>query len=444
MPPTASDTVRECLRAVHLVNRPDTWRAGPTVITYLYVAGELDASQLGELYAWALSRNYPNVRVITPRFLQWARLFHPRFHEAAARSGMPGPLLPPVRLRHAGPLTDAVALSRFRWESTAFLAAVTLSAAIIQSRWSEGTLASKYDRLWQLGLLAEDGTLAELASLDLKAAVRELASSADMPPTDRLLAIREQFEQVLARMAMARTYQSAVLRADPLPPRLRERFGFVDALRATLGEDLLCIVVYGSSVSGMDFADYDALVVSRDPRSALRRMAGTSPTWRGKELNLGVYSPAELWNMQALSGDNLADYGLCVYGEVAVPTKPKDILLARNFSFGAVRQGQQLGMIGSAMTFRPMPEGDDRRNLYDYFVKIPANIAKGTWGALDCHVAKADVYEWLQARCGFDTRGEQAVAAAGSPGVALAAAAVATGNAMSALNADLGVLEGTV
>jgi hypothetical protein len=50
------------------------------------------------------------------------------------------------------------------------------------------------------------------------------------------------------------------------------------------------------------------------------------------------------------------------------------------------------------------------------------------------------VYAWLRETCGFDTVAQQAAVMSGSPGEALAAAAVATGTAMVALDADLAIL----
>ena len=46
---------------------------------------------------------------------------------------------------------DAAGLRVFWLQSVVFLAAVTLSAAIVQGRWSRGTIESKFDRLWQAG-----------------------------------------------------------------------------------------------------------------------------------------------------------------------------------------------------------------------------------------------------------------------------------------------------
>ena len=156
------------------------------------------------------------------------------------------------------------------------------------------------------------------------------------------------------------------------------RFGFASWLAEWL-PGLTGVIVYGSSLTGLDYADIDAVLVVEDAEIVLRILENRRPEWGGKELNVGVYTEAELWRMQLLSGDNLADYGLCVLGEVPLPQKHVGALLARNLSFGIVRQRQQLGMLSRAFSDQG-PESNDRSNLHHYFVKIPANIAKGTFG----------------------------------------------------------------
>jgi hypothetical protein len=138
--------------------------------------------------------------------------------------------------------------------------------------------------------------------------------------------------------------------------------------------------------------------------------------------------------MQRLSGDNLADYGVCLWGAAPVMRKSVHQLLIRNFSFGILRQRQQLGMISRAVGVPVPADRDDRRNLYDYFVKIPANVAKGTLGALGERWPKERVQEWMKSEFGFDAISEQLRAKLGNPAEALAHSALATGNVLAALN----------
>jgi hypothetical protein len=113
--------------------------------------------------------------------------------------------------------------------------------------------------------------------------------------------------------------------------------------------------------------------------------------------------------------------------------------MMRNLSFGIVRQRQQLGMIGAALAHEP-DSNDDLRNLFEYFVKIPANIAKGTFGAMNQRLTKEEVHEWLESVCGFRTPEMQRLARDGEPGRALAESAVATGATLRALNERFNVV----
>jgi hypothetical protein len=320
-----------------------------------------------------------------------------------------------------------------------FLAGVTLSAAIVQSRHSAGTIGSKFDRLWEAGVLADSGVAPELQPLKLQDAVGSLARDAETGDVERLLAIRRLFMAVLAQLAPNQGQVTTMCRGS-LQPGTEDRFGFVDMLHEACGSHLRAVIAYGSSIASATFADYDVLLVVDDPDVALRRLAGSSPTWHGKELNVGVYSPLELVVMQRLSGDNLADYGVCLWGETPTVHKSREPLLARNFSFGVVRQRQQLGMLSRAVG-NPFPaDGDDRRNLHDYFVKIPANVAKGTFGALGKRLPKERVHAWMRDVVGFDATREQQRAAGGDPAGALAAATLATGGVLDALNRQVNIV----
>ena len=433
--------------AVHRTQRLRTWRPEPLDLTYLYLSGDPTPEQLVSAYRLALDQGLPNPRAIPPRYLAWSEVFNPRFHRATLRAGLVPD--PGSRMRLARPrgMDDPDQLTRFWLQSVLFLASVTLSAAVVQSRWGPGTLASKYDRLWQAGELAAAGVIPELAGLDVRAAVRGLVARPDLPPVDRLLGVRALFEQAVALLAAGVSSDRRTIRAERLPAHLRDRFGFVTDLRRELGSDLRCVLVYGSSVTSTSYADIDAVLISDRPERTLRTLAGTNPQHRGTELNISVYSAAELWSMQLLSGDNLHDYGLCIYGEAEVPEKPRDFLLARNLSFGMVRQRQQLGMVAATLAAPPERAepgdnlGDDRRNLYEYFVKIPANVVKGTWGVVGRQQPKSYVQAWLETRCGFDTALHQLEATAGRPAYALAAAALATADAMVLLNEELGVVD---
>ncbi|GAA1496186.1 hypothetical protein [Paeniglutamicibacter kerguelensis] len=428
---TAPDTVRE----VVVVERPPSWRGTPFHLSYVHLDREVSGAELLGIHRWATEQHLENPRVISPITMEWSSVYHPRFYRAAAGTG--ATTVRPLQPVEANG-TDS-SLQRLWFESVVFLASVTLSAAIVQSRFSSGTLASKYDRLWQAGKFASTGLVPGLQGQLLMDDVTAMARDSGTSDLERLLAIRRRFEEVVAHLRGPEFVTEVSLARQEVPPVLGPRFGFIDELRHSIGSQLECVIVYGSSVNSREFADYDLVLVVKDPEVVLRKLYATSPRFAGKELNVGVYSSDELWRMQCLSGDNLADYGLCIYGETRVPAKSTTDLLMRNLSFGIVRQRQQLGMIGAALADRPRP-GDDRHNLYGYFTKIPANIAKGTFGAMNQRLTKEEVHQWIESICGFRTAQMQQLASDGDPGRALAESAVATGAVLRALNEQFKVV----
>ena len=434
-----SDTASALTRSVRIVERPPTWRAEPYAIAYVLPDAELTAEQLITAHEWAWHEALPNPRVITPSVLRWSSLFNPRFFNAV----MADPTFTADReqraLAWANPALEHIDSTRFWLQSLLFLAGVTLSAAIVQSRRSAGTIGSKLDRLWEAGVLAESGVASDLQPLALKEVVRSLAKTHRFGNVDSLFAIRRLFMAALARLAPT-DGDVVTMAAGRLSFETADRFGLVDMLREACGPQLHAVIVYGSSVASATFADYDLLLVVDNAEAVLRTLADRSPSWHGKELNIGVYTPDEMLVMQRLSGDNIGEYGLCLWGEAAIVRKPVDILLARNLSFGVVRQRQQLGMLSRAVG-DPLPaDGDDRRNLHDYFVKIPANVAKGTFGAIGSRLSKEEVQAWLIAQVGFDVAAEQARARVGYPVRALANAAIATGAVLDELNMRAGLV----
>jgi hypothetical protein len=413
--------------------RPPTWRKDPLPVTYVFSAEELNDAHLLDLNVWATKR-FPNPRVISPFVLDWSALFNPRFSRAVAMRDRRSRTRVP-RLRCHDNLASPRELTWFWLQSYVFLAAVTMSAAIVQSRWSPGTIASKYDKLWRAAEILDEQS-PHLQNDAIRKRVSALANDTSFPLVDRLIEIRALFLQVVARIATPSSTSCVTLRRGTIHRDLIDRFGFVNEIRtANAGVD--AIVVYGSSITSPNFADYDVLLVCEAPERTLRRLANLAPKWRGKELNLGVYSRRELWNMQLLSGDNLQDVALCLYGEVEVPRKDNATLLARNMSFGMIRLRQQLGMISPSLT---LESSDDKQNLYDYFIKIPANIVKGTLGVVGARMTKDEVETWIRERCD-SMYPPGPVVNVGSYASALAKAAVRTERVLRALNQCLRIVE---
>ena len=420
---------------LQVVKRPPTWRNDHYELSYLLVDREVQPDELVDLMQWTTSLKMPNPRIITPEVVRWSSLFHPRFYAAIQYDGFKKAQV--LDWVDKSLPTDVLSLSRFWLQSVLFLSGVTLSAAVVQSRFSSGTLGSKLDRLWEAGTLASTKIAQELEPLQLHDRVLEIAANR-ANELKCLLDIRETFMKVLSLIAPSIGSVEVMHKSVP-PAHFDKRFGFVETLRAKLGENLQGVVVYGSSISSINYADIDALVIVTDPKSALSQLAGASPIWQGKELNLGIYSPDELMVMQRLSGDNLTDYGMCVWGEVLVIRKPVAYLLARNLSFGVVRQRQQLGMLSREVLLAD-PRTQDRKNLVQYFVKIPANVAKGTFGAVGKRLPKEQIHDWLLSTIGFDTPMLQAEAVNGNSIKALASSVLATGHTMSTLNKTLSIV----
>lgn len=420
---------------VHRVEHPPSWRARPFTVDFILLGSDYCEADLIDIHRWAWQQGLANSRCISPQTLSWSSLFQPRFFEAVH----PRPAAASMRMAYPGSdglIADTGEQTRFWIQSVLFLASVTMSAAIVQDRASDGTIGSKYDKLWQAGLL--QAQMPQLAEIGLCDAVAALAARTDRSKIQRLLELRQLFDHVVERLGVSvAAGRASIKQIDTSDPRTK-RFGFLDDLRDSV-RGLQAIIVYGSSVLSERFADYDVVLVVDDETVTLQEMANTCPTWSGKELNVGVYTPRQLWNMQLLSGDNLADYGLCLFGEVELPQKQTPMLLARNLSFGMVRLRQQLGMIGYALQANNS-DANDRRNLYSYFVKIPANIAKGTFGAAGRHWPKEKVQQWLVDLCGFDTAYQEQRVVAEGPASALAAAATATEQTLRRLDEDFRIL----
>lgn len=425
---------------VHSVVRPPTWRQEPYTLSYIMVGREVAPAELHNVLRWGVATNLPNPRVITPEMISWSSLFHPRFYQSVHKN-CPTQVRPLEWIDKSLSL-DFHQLSRLWLQSVLFLSGVTLSAAIIQHRFSSGTIGSKLDRLWDAGKLSQACVAPELVSLNLCDQVSTIAANhvanCEQDALVQLLKIREIFMDALAQITPA-IGTVAIMRKSSTERYPDGRFNFVDSLHSQLGDSLRAIVVYGSSVSGSQFADIDAVLIVDDPVAALKQLAGASPLWLGKELNLGIYSPAEFLIMQRFSGDNLPEYGLCIWGQVEVINKPVAHLLARNFSFGVIRQRQQLGMLAREIATNGTTT-DDRKNLYEYFVKIPANVTKGTFGAVGRRLPKEQVHDWLRSTIGFDTPLSQKQVSSGDVAGALAISSLATGRALTMLNTKLNVV----
>lgn len=265
---------------VQVVEHQATWRGGGRRVSFVLPSEELNGAGLLRYLRAAVAEGLDNPRVITPSVIAWSWLLHPRFHHALARRVGAG-------TRNVCALSEA-ARACLHLESSVFLAGVTLSAAIVQGRWSSGTVGSKLDRLWQAGSLACQGVGSGAQQLDLHVVVLRLAQMLTVADTvgciDLLLQIRRIYMELLRILARGKTCTSSLMRVCvPLAPK----FAFAQDLVREL-PSIVCIIAYGSSVSSDSYNDYDLVLVARDPEAVLLRLANTNPQHHGIEINLSV------------------------------------------------------------------------------------------------------------------------------------------------------------
>ena len=262
-------------------------------------------------------------------------------------------------------------------------------------------------------------------------------NTSSAPDLEKLVALKRLFGRCLSGVVGDLPATMHPMQAQPLGGEQAKRFGFVPSLRDRLGENLVAAFVYGSSVNSDQFNDYDLMLVVRESTPALMALAGTSPTYAGKELNIGVYDQREFQAYQLASGDNLTTHALCLHGGAPVPVKSAGDLLARNFSFGYFRLRQLIGMAAFAAEQPIATPADDKHNLFQYFVKIPLNVVRGIQGSIGLPGTKEAVTAWCRDEIGFDVATEAAACRGSAPSAGIAAAAWATEAVLTKFNERL-------
>jgi hypothetical protein len=423
---------------VTVVRMPPDWKSDEGVeYSIVLTERELSGEETRLYYRSATREALINPRVLTVDAIALASLFHPTFWLAVQReariSGVPSLV---GRADLLVEPSSQVASARYFLQSLLFLAGVTLSAAIVQDRWSRGTIESKLTHLWRAGGMARTSSLPELDALELQDFVLEHAKFLNNPSYSLLLSLKEAFAHALEAVSVAPKMSLVTLTPLRLNSAQRDRFGFVEDLRDTLGSNLKALIVYGSSVTSETFADYDLLLVARRPAEALERMAGKYPRYRGVELNLSVYGELDFRTYQLASGDNLSDNACCLVGEVEVPQKPVPDLLARNYSFAHIRLRQQLGMAAYASAQPLQTQNDNKHNLYAYFAKVPMNIVKGTRATVGGRIDKESIADTIRSRFGYEVNEMLSWCECGRAGDALATAAWCTQRVTEMLNRE--------
>ncbi len=426
---------------------PANWKCSePTLYTLVFVKGELTAADYDYFFKQAAVFNLSNPRVFSTSALEFSSVLHPAFFYALLKSKEQ--TTPPLvaYLNSLQPQTINIPLSKklqagtslYYLQSLVFLSGVTLSAALIQNRWSQGTIESKLNRLWQAAHLLNNNDKLEITAENIRDFVLEMGAALANNPLYVLKKVKSFYAELLAQLVKNIPCQKKVMKPKKLTPQQKLRFGFVESLKKQLGSNLKAIVLYGSATNSEQFSDYDLIVVVNDLTEALQKLTGKSPTYNGIELNISIYGPRDFWNYQLASGDNLYDHGICLYGEIEVPHKSKNELLMRNFSFGFIRYRQLLGMgfyVNSITS-----KDDDKRNLLDYFIKIPLNIAKGIEGSTGNISTNEAIKAWAINTMNFDVEALKAASREGNHLIAVSHAIYAAQEVLKIYNKQLQVL----
>ena len=434
-----------------VVVMPPTWKERePVRFTFVLYEEELGREELHRFFELSAALGLPNARPISRKLLELASIFHPllymSFTSGRGRARAEGELadfidsLNPYRLKVDldSPLGEDSALSgastRYFTQSLLVLAGCTLSAAVIQNRFSEGTIDSKLNRLWQAAQYGERFGYTKFQALNVEGFVIECSQNIGTDPVSQLIEIKKAYGRALASLFDGLSIERCAVGREALSTADKDRFGFVDDLRERLGANLQCVLVYGSSVTSLDFADYDLVVVVKDASQALRRLAGANPAYKGKDINLSVYDMEDFIAFQAMSGDNLNHNARCLYGEAEIPIKPDRDLMVRNFSFAFIRLRQLLGMAGYLARQKTHGGLQDQTNLYEYFVKIPMHIMKGVRSVAREPISKEYINAWTAAELGYDLKDQMALLRARRFTEAIANAYLATHGVISHLN----------
>ena len=440
---TQSNNINKVLKNWHpsyigheTVYMPPGWKdLFPVPYTFVYSNIELKAEDYISFFRDCRKSDITNPRLFTPRTLQYASCFHPSFYHAVKRNdkhmddlGLYMRRMSMLKMNaHVSPDLDYTSL-RYWLQSTVFLSGVTLSAAIIQNRWSIGTLESKLTRLWQVAQYKEFPGMGFLKKLEIEAFVLRCASELNTNPSAVLKDLKLFYSLVLKELIKGTPAGRKELKKTKLSASQKERFDFTKELTTLLGRNVQCIIAYGSATNSEQFADYDLIIVVKNMEQALEKLSGSSPAYHQRELNISLFDETDFQYYQLASGDNLADHAICLYGSVAVPHKPETDLVARNYSFGYVRFRQLLGM--AAHYANITSDSDDKLNLLNYFIKIPMNVFKGIQGCYEPIATNEEVKKWARETLDFDVTALQARAKEGFSMDSIAAAAWATQEVM--------------
>jgi hypothetical protein len=257
------------------VTMPPTWKERePVVFTFVIFEEELTRPELYAFFNICTELLVPNPRPVSRQLLELSSIFHPLFFESFTSVGKNNLtsndsvnfLSQVKRCELTAKMESAIegASALFYLQSLLFLAGCTLSAAVIQNRFSPGTIESKLNRLWQASQHAKRFDLAGFNALNVDEFVVECDKLSASDTISSLVAIKKMYGEALKSLLTDMIFERVAIKQDALSQDDKIRFGFADNFRATLGGNLQCILIYGSSVTSQSFADYDAVFVVND------------------------------------------------------------------------------------------------------------------------------------------------------------------------------------
>jgi hypothetical protein len=439
--------IQKNLLGIRKIELPQSWRADAPLgeINFMLFAEEFGRNDIVEILKYAKEENIVNPRPITKKIIAYCSILHPRLYFSAKKQ-IHNPtnseaLTAFLQTIPEGKLGESYkGLSKYNlvaeyYNSLLFLSGCTLSAAVIQNRYSEGTIDSKLNRLWQFLFYWENAMPPSEIFSAIKKEVVSIGNNTTISISDKLYAIKKLYAQCFEELAQnTLTLEYKTIKAKKLGKTDAAKFGFMEELKNSLGANLQCVLVYGSSVTSNSFNDYDLIIVVTDEDAAFKILKGTSPKYNNFDLNISVYSIESFKTYQIFSGDNLDLNVQCIYGTAAVPIKSKETLVLRNFSFAIIRLRQLLGM-ASFLSQEGKHFGlTGNENIYHYFIKIPMHITKGVRSAFNDSINKEWINNWTMETFKYSIPDQMTLCTEQRTWQAIANSYIATLQVMDALN----------
>ncbi|MFZ4262458.1 hypothetical protein ACFRAE_10455 [Sphingobacterium sp. HJSM2_6] len=437
------------LLGIRRIDLPPSWKKDVhnNFINFMIFQNELEEKDIIEILKYAKQEGITNPRPITRKIFEFASILHPRLYFSAKKEAN-NPSTNSELEQFLASIKKGTLSKRYKYleqfdltqeyyNSLLFLAGCTLSAAIIQNRYAEGTIDSKLNRLWQYLHYREKEFGLTNDIEDFKNQIISIGNDPNDSHLNKLKLIKKLFANIFQSISQnPLSFNPKEIKASNLSSTEKEKFGFIADFKSSLRENLVAVFVYGSSVTSKVFNDYDVIIVVKDEDQAFNLLQGTNPTYQGFDINLSVYSQENFQVYQIYSGDNLDNNVICIYGEVEIPVKSKEVLVLRNFSFAIIRLRQLLGM-ASFLSQEGKHFGlSGNENIYHYFIKIPMHITKGVRSAYGDPIDKEIINEWTKQQFHYSIDQQMQLCTENRTWEAISNAYIATLKVMDALNEE--------